>query len=158
VVASLGQADLTDVLLRANGGVLVLQAADLMDGGAWSTLAGALKARGVAIKPGWPLLPLSTRVVLVGTNGPYDALTGNTEDFARLFRYEVWCNWDVPWTREGEAAYAALADGVSTRHGLPRFDATGVARLVEEGARRAEGFNRTRLSANLLWLHDLAVE
>src|SRR5262249_59867866 len=108
-------------------------------------------ARGITIKSGWPLLPLSTRVVMVGTGGAYDALVSNTEDFPRLFRYETWCNWDASWTREAEAAYAALADGVSLRHGLPRFDATGAARLIEEGARRADGLNRSRLSSSLIW-------
>jgi hypothetical protein len=158
VVASLGQVDLSDALLRANGGVLVLQAVDLLDASTWSTLAGALKAGGLSIKSGWPLLPLSTRVVMVGTSGAYDALVSNTEDFSRLFRYETWSNWDVPWSRETEAAYATLADGVSTRHGLPKFDAASAARLIEEGARRTDGLNRSRLSSNLIWLQDLAVE
>ena len=158
VVASLAQTELTDALLRANGGILVLQAAELLDASTWGSLATALRARGLSLKSGWPLLPLNVRVVLVGTNGAYGALMQNTEDFARLFRYEVWCNWDVAWTRETESAYAALADGVAVRYGLPRFDPTGVGRLVEEAARRSDGLNRTRLSTNLLLLHDLAIE
>ncbi len=158
VVASLAQTELADALLRANGGVLVLQATDLMDSSTWNSLATALRARGLSLKSGWPLLPLNVRVVIVGTGGAYNAFVQNTEDFARLFRYEVWCNWDVAWTRETESAYAALADGVAARYGLPKFDATGVGRLVEEAARRSDGLNRTRLSTNLLLLHDLAAE
>ncbi len=158
VVASLSQSELTDVLLRANGGVLVLQASELLEPKIFGSLAAALRARGLSLKAGWPPLPLSVRVVLVGTDGAYHALQNNTEDFSRLFRYEIWCNSDVAWTRETESAYAALADGVAVRYGLPRFDATGVGRLVEEAARRSNGLNRTRLSTNLLLLHDLAVE
>ena len=158
VVASLSQSELTDVLLRANGGVLVLQTVDLLDANIFSSLASALRARGLSLKAGWPLLPLSVRVVLVGTDGAYHTLQNNTEDFSRLFRYEAWCNSDVAWTRETESAYAALADGVAVRYGLPKFDSTGVGRLVEEAARRSNGLNRTRLSTNLLLLHDLAVE
>jgi predicted ATP-dependent protease len=112
----------------------------------------------LALKSGWPPLPLAVRVILVGTSGAYNALVQNTEDFARLFRYEIWCNWDVAWSRETESAYAALADGVAVRYSLPKLDPTGVGRLVEEAARRSEGLNRTRLSTNLLLLHDLVVE
>ncbi len=158
VVVSLGQNDLTDVLLRANGGVLVLQAPDVLDSSTWSTLSDALKMRSLVLKQGWPAIPLTVRTVLIGSGGAYNALASNTEDFTRLFRYEVWCNWDVAWNRDAEATYAMLADGVSKRHGLPPFDPSGVARLVEEGGRRVDGLNRTRLSTNLLLLHDLALE
>jgi hypothetical protein len=158
VVVSLGQADLTDVLLRANGGVLVLQAPDVLDSSTWGTLADALKMRSLVLKQGWPAIPITLRAALIGSGSAYNALASNTEDFTRLFRYEVWCNWDVAWTRETEASYAVLADGVSKRHGQPPFDPGGVARLVEEGARRMDGLNRSRLSTNLLLLHDLALE
>jgi predicted ATP-dependent protease len=77
---------------------------------------------------------------------------------ARVFRREVWCNDAVPWTREVEAAFAALANGVERRYDLPAFDPGAVARLIEEGARRSGGLNRSRLSTDLMLLHDLAVE
>src|SRR6185437_6760147 len=138
VVASLGQTDLSDALLRANGGVLVLAATDTLDSSTW--------------------IPLSAHVVMIGSNSSYAALVNNTEDFSRIFRYEIWCNYDTEWRRESEATYAALAAGVSKRHSLPDFDPSGVARLVEEGARRVYGLQRTRLSTDLLLLHDLALQ
>jgi AAA domain-containing protein/Lon protease-like protein len=158
VSASLAQADLTDVLMRANGGVLVLQAADVADAGTWGTLAGALRLGQVTLKAGFPPLPLNVRVVLVGSGDVYTALDSNSDDFGRLFRYEAWCNYDAVWTREVEAAYAVLADGVASRHGLPKLDASGVARLIEECARRTDGLNRSRLTTSLLVPHDIAVE
>ncbi|HEU5438470.1 MAG TPA: AAA family ATPase [Ktedonobacterales bacterium] len=158
VSASLAQADLTDVLMRANGGVLVLQAADVADAGTWGTLAGALRLGQVTLKAGFPPLPLNVRVVLVGSGDVYNALDSNSDDFGRLFRYEAWCNYDAVWTREVEAAYAVLADGVASRHGLPKLDASGVARLIEECARRTDGLNRSRLTTSLLVAHDIAVE
>lgn len=158
ISASLAQADLTDMLMRANGGVLILQAADVADANTWGTLAGALRLGQLTLKAGFPPLPLNVRVVLVGSGDVYNALDSNSDDFGRLFRYEAWCNYDAVWTREIEAAYAALADGVASRHGLPKLDASGVARLIEECARRTDGLNRSRLTTSLLIPHDIAVE
>jgi hypothetical protein len=158
VVASLGQTDLSDALLRANGGVLILAATDTLDTSTWNALSTALRNRSLLLKQGWPAIPLSAHVVMIGSNSSYAALVNNTEDFSRIFRYEIWCNYDTEWKRESEATYAALATGVSARHSLPAFDPTGVARLVEEGARRVDGLQRTRLSTDLLLLHDLALQ
>ncbi|WIG58629.1 MAG: hypothetical protein OJF49_001375 [Ktedonobacterales bacterium] len=158
VVTSLAQTGLTDALLQANGGVLILPAADLLDSSTWTQFAGALKSGTLALKSGWPPLPLSVRVALIGSADSYRALYNNTEDFVRLFRYEAWANWDVAWGRESEAVYAALAAGVSKRYGLPPFDASAVARLVEENARRVDTLNRSRLGTNLLLPHDIALE
>ncbi|MDT9155958.1 hypothetical protein, partial [Escherichia coli] len=79
-------------------------------------------------------------------------------DFTRLFRYEAWLNSAITWTRAAEAAYATLADGVTTYNGLPPLDSSAVARLIEEGGRRGEGLNRSYLSADLALLRDLAAE
>ncbi|HKT37039.1 MAG TPA: AAA family ATPase, partial [Ktedonobacterales bacterium] len=158
VVASLGQTDLSDALLRANGGVLILAATDTLDSSTWNALSTALRNRSLLLKQGWPAIPLSAHVVMIGSNSSYAALVNNTEDFSRIFRYEIWCNYDTEWKRESEATYAALAAGVCARHSLPPFDPSGVARLVEEGARRVDGLQRTRLSTDLLLLHDLALQ
>ena len=159
VVGTLIREKLDDLLMRANGGVLILLATDpLVVDGAWLTLSAALSSRSLRVRAGWPALPLTVRVVLVGDNSAYTNLANGAGEFARLFRYEAWCNASAPWTPNAEAAYAALADAVAQRHGLPAFDAAAVARLVEEGARRGDGLNRSYLSTDLLWIHDLSVE
>lgn len=158
IVVSLGQTELSDALLRANGGVLILAATDILDASTWNALSTALRNRSLLLKAGWPAIPLSVHVVMIGSNSSYAALVNNTEDFGRIFRYEIWCNYDTEWRREAEATYATLANGVSKRHNLPPFDPSGVARLVEEGARRVDGLQRTRLSTDLLLLHDLALQ
>ena len=158
VVAALGQSDLSDAMLRANGGVLILAASDTLDSSTWNTLSTTLRNRSLVLKQGWPAIPFSAHVVMIGSNSSYAALVNNAEDFSRIFRYEIWCNYDTEWRREAEATYAALANGVSGRHNLPPFDPSGVARLVEEGARRVDGLQRSRLSTDLLLLHDLALQ
>jgi len=152
VVLASARTELSDALLRANGGVLVLSAASV-DAGA---LTSALRSRALALKDGWPPIPLTVRVALVGTEEAYEGLW--SEEMAAVFRYEAWGNDFTEWTREAEAAYATLADGVARRYGLPPFDPSGVARLVEEGARRGVSLNRNRLVTDLRLLHDLAFE
>jgi predicted ATP-dependent protease len=150
---------LDDLLVRANGGVLILPATDLMVvDGSWPNLSTALSNRSLQVKADWPAVPLSLRVALVGDGEPYNALSNAPGEFSRLFRYEVWCNGSVSWTKSSEATYAALSSGVARRHGLPAFNASAVARLIEEGSRRVDGLNRTHLTTDLLLLHDLALE
>jgi predicted ATP-dependent protease len=159
VVGSLMRDKLDDLLVRANGGVLVLAATDLIVvDGSWPSLSSALSNRSLQVKADWPAVPLTLRVALVGDGEAYSALTNAPGEFSRLFRYEVWCNDSVNWTNPSEATYAALASGVARRHGLPAFNASGVARLIEEGSRRVDGLNRTHLTTDLVLLHDLALE
>lgn len=159
IVGSLIRDKLDDLLMRANGGVLILPATDpLVIDGAWPTLITALTTGTYQVKQGWPFLPLTLRVALVGDGAAYNALDNAPGDFERAFRYEAWCGGSADWTPQSEAAYAAFAYGVAQRHGLPPCDPSGVARLIEEGARRGDGLNRTYLSANLSTLHDLARE
>lgn len=152
VVVATARTDQTDALLRANGGVLVINV-DTIDAG---TLVTALRTRSLALKEGWPSLPLTVRVALVGGEGAYEQLW--SEEVAQVFRYEAWGTSFTEWTREAEATYAALADGVAARYSLPHFDPSGVARLVEEGSRRTDSLNRSRLDTDLRLLHDLAYE
>jgi hypothetical protein len=159
VAISLLQSDLNKGLMRANGGLLVLPAMDLLVvNGAWQTLFAALTAREVPYQDGWPPLPLNVRVVLVGQGAAYAGLKESSGAFYRLFRYEVWNNPRIHWSNESEATYAALADGVARRYDLPPVDASCVARLVEEGARRVDNLNRTHLSTDLVLLHDMVAE
>lgn len=159
IVGSLIRDKLDDLLMRANGGVLILPATDpLIVDGAWPSLITALTTGALTVKAGWPLLPLTLRVALIGDSGAYAALDNAPGDFERAFRYEAWCSAAADWTPQSEAAYAVFAQGVAQRHQTPAWDASGIARLVEEGARRGDGLNRTYLSTNLALLHDLARE
>jgi hypothetical protein len=155
VFASMLQDDLNESLLRANGGVLVLPALNIDVNTLTTTLLNRyVKVRDDAKQP----VPLNVRLVMIGTEDGYRALLSASDDMSRVFRREVWCNDTTSWTRNVEAAYAALSDGAARRYDLPAFDPGAVARLIEEGARRSGGLNRSRLSTDLMLLHDLAVE
>ncbi len=139
--------DLNSALLRANGGVLVVS--DSID---FKGLMRALFQRELSLQDGWPAVPLSVRVILLGDDDDY----GNIPD--AVFRYEAWAQDIVHWDRNAEATYAALSTGVAAYYALPAPSAGAVARLIQEGSRRADSINRTRLTTNLLLLHDLIVE
>ena len=159
VVGTLVRDKLDDLLIRANGGVLILPASDVLGvDGAWPALSVALARRNLQVKPSWPPLPLTTRVALIGDGAAYNALAGVAGDFAQLFRYETWLRPGASWTPRSEAAYATLADGAARIYGLPACDSSAVARLIEEGARRGDGLNRSYLITDLLLLRDLTVE
>jgi hypothetical protein len=159
VVGTLIRDKLDDLLTRANGGVLILPASDLLAAdGAWLALSVALSSRTLQVKASWPPLPLTARVVLIGDGDAYNALANAAGDFTHLFRYETWLRPAAAWTPRSEAAYATLAEGAALAYALPTFDAAAVARLVEEGARRGDGLNRSYLSTDLLLLRDVAVE
>lgn len=159
VMGTLVRDKLDDLLIRANGGVLILPASDVLGvDGAWPALSVALARRTLQVKPSWPPLPLTTRVALIGDGAAYNALAGAAGDFAQLFRYETWLRPDTSWAPRSEAAYATLTDGAARIYGLPACDPSAVARLIEEGARRCDGLNRSYLVTDLALLRDLVVE
>ncbi|MBA3823414.1 MAG: AAA family ATPase [Ktedonobacterales bacterium] len=154
VEATLLTTSIVDVLLRANGGVLILSPSTVdVD-----KLLPVLVAREIVLQDGWPALPLAVRVVLVGTGDVYDTLWSNSDLISQLFRYELWSQGMTAWNRAAEAAYAAFAAGTTHYYGLPAPDVAAVASLVQEGARQVDGLNRSRLTNDLVVIHDIVVE
>lgn len=162
VVASLARMDLARSLVRANGGILILSAADLVDrdhpSNDWLTLRSALRTGSIPMHgTGEPSIPLNVRVALVGSYAPFRHLE-RAEEFLRYFRYKARFEESAPWTVESEAAYAALTDGIARIYSIPPFDRFAIATLIEEGARRAIDRNRSRLTTDIVTLRDIAVE
>ncbi|HEY7983407.1 MAG TPA: AAA family ATPase [Ktedonobacterales bacterium] len=162
VASPLRGGELTRALLRANGGVLILSATDLVEReqttAEWSTLRSALRSGSLALRGvGEPAVPLALRVALIGAYTPLSVLE-RADDFGRLFRYRAKFDYQTPWTPEAEAIYATLADAVTHRYSLPALDAGAVGRLVEEAARRSQDRHRAYLTTDLLMPRDLMLE
>lgn len=137
---------------RANGGYLVLQAADLFkDPYAWDTLKRTLKnseawvenigeqyrtVPTVTLKP--EPIPIRVKVILIGTPYIYSLLNAYDEDFRKLFKIKV--DFDVEMDRSPEnlKRYAAFICHICRNEGLIHFDPTGVARVVDYSSRLAE--------------------
>ena len=157
-------------LHRANGGFLVLHLADLLrDPFAWDALKRALTTRQIVIEnlgsqytpvPTTTLrpqpIPLSVKVVLIGTPMLYSILSAVDETFKELFRVRADFSPDLPWDDDHVRGYAAFISRVVRENSLRHFDRGAVARVIEYGARLVE--HQRRLSAQLLEIANLVTE
>ncbi len=154
-------------LHRANGGYLILEAKDVFRNfHAWESLKKALKGGAVRLEE--PLeefrlvttaglapepIPLSLKVVLIGSPLYYYVLYNLDEDFRELFKVKVDFDDSLARTPESEQLYARFVGSLCREEGLRPFGADAVAKLVEHGSRMTE--HQGRLSSRLGALLDL---
>jgi predicted ATP-dependent protease len=154
-------------LHRANGGYLILEAKDLFRNFlAWESLKKALKSRSIRIEE--PLeeyrlvttaslapepIPLSVKVVLIGSPFIYYLLYNVDEDFGELFKVKVDFDDSFERTHDTELLYARFVGNACREHGLKPFSADGIARLIEYGSRMVA--HQQRLSSRLGTLLDV---
>jgi lon-related putative ATP-dependent protease len=157
-------------LLRANGGYLFLNAADILRRPfAWSALKRALISREVSIEDigeahgGVPTtglrpepIPLHVKVLLFGNTYIYQLLYRYDEDFRKIFKVRADFETDVPLSVRTSNDYARFIARVAHEENLPHFDASSVAAVVEFGARLAD--DQKKLSLHLIDIADLARE
>ncbi len=156
-------------LLRADGGYLIIDATDLLsESGSWKMLLRTLRTGTLEIIPpelGWPFrtpavkpepIPISVRVILLGDSGIYHGLDQSNPDFADLFK--VLADFDQVIPRDESAAelYAGALSRIAKEEGLPAFDRTAIAALVEHGSRIAARSNK--LTARFGRVADIARE
>lgn len=152
----------------ASGGYMILRAEDVLrQPFVWERLKEILRtgqARVENLGEQFTLFPTATltpdpvpvqvKIVLTGSVELYELLHTLDEDLAELFRVRADFDVQMPWEQEEPAQYAAYISSLVARDGLLHFDAGAVARVVEDGARRAadQGKLSTRYedTANLL--------
>ncbi|NLM46857.1 MAG: AAA family ATPase [Firmicutes bacterium] len=139
-------------LLKANGGYLILQARDVLTNpGAWDGLKRVLKTREVVLenlgeqagllamstlRP--QPIPISVKVILVGSPELYQLLYDLDEDFRKLFKIKADFDTEMNASRERMTQMASFIASHAEKEGVRHFDRTGVARLVEYSARLAD--------------------
>ena len=101
-------------------------------------------------------IPLDARVVLFGDRELYYMLSAADPDFWRLFKVQADFDDSIARSTENDHAYARLIASIVKEHGLKPFDAAGVARLIDEGARLAD--DREKLSIEIGRIADIARE
>ncbi len=156
-------------LLRADGGVLVVEVAELLPNpGAWAALVRTLRRGRVEhVMPELPVLlpmpslkpepiPIAVKVVLLGDANLYYALDQLDNDFPHLFK--VLADFDELIAREPRSVqlYAGVFARIAIDEKLPAFTASAIAELTEHGARVAA--TRNKLTARLGRLADIARE
>ncbi|MDD1656604.1 MAG: AAA family ATPase [Methanomicrobiales archaeon] len=155
---------------RANGGYLVMSVEDLFRNPfSWDGLKTALKTGEVAIEdPGERMgfittkglrpepIPLSVKVVLIGTPMVNQILFTQDPDYQELFKVKA--DFDTTMDRNDEnvrnyAAYICMACG---EFGLKHLDSSAVAKMVEYGSRLAE--DQHKLSTRFSHIADILRE
>lgn len=157
-------------LYRANGGYLLLEAQDLLrDPSAWEGLKRALKNRAVELDdPGEPgrmvsmasirpePVPLSLKVVLIGTPDLYYMLSKNDPDFCKLFKVKA--DFDVEMERSPDRIhkYLQFLFALCQEEKLRRLTPEGAAGVMEHAVRLAG--NQKKLTARIGDIADLVRE
>ena len=166
--------DFTEVhpgsLHRANGGFLVFHAKDLLAvPGLWQSLKQALQSgearieslgEQIALVPTTSIepepVPLDVKVVLIGNPHLARTLLLYDEDFPKLFKVKADFSTEIELNAENIRRYASFVVNRIQEDGLLPFDASGVARVIEQSARFVE--DQERLSARFADVADLVIE
>lgn len=171
-----GEVDLSDhltlragCLLRADGGYLILDVKDvLQEPGAWKVLVRTLRTgmleivppemehpgRGTFLKP--EPIDVQVKVILLGNEEIYYQLDEYDDDFPLLFK--VLADFDnvIVRNKKTTTQYVGVLARIIREEGLPTFDSSAVAALMEYGARVAS--RKDRLTTRFGRLADIARE
>lgn len=143
-------------LHRANGGYLIIDALELLQKPmSWDILKRALKNREIATESMGEALgvfmtrtlepepiPLDVKVILIGSPMIYYLLFQWDQDFKELFKvkadFEVEMKWEDPAIKQ----YANFISLICREENLKHFKSSGVAKIVEHGARMVDHQNK----------------
>lgn len=156
-------------LHRANDGYLVMYATELMrQRDSWEALKRAIKSDEIEMRPPqsdgpmmanslWPLpIPMSVKVILLGSASLYFSFFENDEEFSDLFKIRADFSDTMPRDNGHEQEYAEFVAARAREEKLRPFGRHAVARIVEHGSRLAE--DQTKLSARFGAIADLIRE
>jgi predicted ATP-dependent protease len=158
-------------LHRANGGTLLIDARKLLlSPFAYEALKRALKSREIRMEQPSEIagamttvqsldpepIPLAVKVLLIGEREIYYTLAQNDPDFLGLFKVQADFDDVIPRNGDTDLAYARVIASIVREHKLNALDASGVARMIEEGCRMAD--DREKLSISIGRISDLVRE
>ena len=156
---------------HANGGYLLLNARDLlMNAGVWEGLKRAIRDKEASLedpavqfgliapqglKP--EPIPWDAKVIVTGDEAIYRLLsTNDREDFWEMFKVKAEFDSQIDLTPGSVADYCTFICGICETEGLLHADRSGVARIVEYGARLVT--DQTKLSSRFGQIQDLVIE
>lgn len=156
----------------ANGGHLVVDAMSILKQPlAWEAFKRALRSSEVRIEDPESLngvgvlrpqipepepIPLSIKVVMLGTSQIYYSLQSTDDEFPEMFKVKADFAATMERTHKNEHQYALFIAARCHEGNLLPFDPTGVAKIVEFGSRLAE--DKTKLSTRFGDISDLVHE
>lgn len=157
-------------LHKANGGYLVVDARRLLSAPyAWDALKRALRTNCVRVEEAGQELrvlvstslepepiPLRIKVVIIGDPQLYYLLYALDDEFSKLFKVKADFDYEIPWSDENQQKYALFIAARCRAEGLLHFDPTGVAEVVEQGARLVD--DQRKLAVRFAEIADLVRE
>ncbi len=157
-------------MIRANGGYLVLYDRDVLaNPGVWEALKRMIKNRELRIEEpatffGWlppqglrpDPIPTDTKVIMIGEPFLYHYLSTMDPDFRETFKVKADFDFEIDRTKDNVVAYACFISACCQREGLRHFDPSGVARVIEYGARLVE--DQKKLSTRFSDIVDVLIE
>jgi ATP-dependent Lon protease len=149
-----GQTDFTKIkagsFLKANGGYLVLNALDvLVEPGVWTTLIRTLRYQVFEIQNPISLFLVSTarmkpqpiqcqvKVILIGDDYLYNLLYFLDDDFKKIFKIKAEFDSEMEKNQKTIEDYTRFIRKICDEDKLRPVDKTGIAAVVEFGARLA---------------------
>ncbi|MCE3225317.1 MAG: putative ATP-dependent protease, La [Nitrospira sp.] len=156
-------------MLQASGGYLILQALDVLrQPFSWDALKRVIKTGAVTIEDpaefyGFATaglrpqpIPVSVKVILIGSTGIYHVLQAYEEDFSKLFKVKADFDVEVPHDERQERQYARFVAKLCREESLPHFGDDAVAEVIRQGFRFAD--RHDRLSLRFSMVSDLIRE
>ncbi len=155
---------------RANGGYLILDIEKVLaDGKTWEALKRVLREELIEIDPqaadsifSMPSslkpqpIPVSLKIILIGSREIYYALTDMDHDFPELFRVLVDFDSAFSFNRESLLQFAGLLHTRTRECGVAELSAAAIARLAEYACRLAA--HQTKLSTRIDLLMEIVTE
>ena len=158
-------------LVRASGGFLVLEARDVLTHPAvWPALKRVLK--GGEVRPEDPsdlailglfpqglrpdAIPIDVKVVMTGEPEVYSLLVAHDPEFWEIFKIRADLDHQTANTASRILEYSRFITDLCNKRELRHFTKTGIASVVEHGARMVE--SQKKLSTRFGLLADLVVE
>lgn len=156
-------------LHRANGGYLLLDARVLLRQPlAWEALKQALRnsririeelaqQMGVLAATLTPApIPLDVKVVLVGDPETYYLLYAYDEQFEKLFKVRADFAVEMAWSGDNEERIVRFIRQRCEEYGLPHFDVSAVAKVIEHSSRLVE--DQRKLTTRFSYVADVIQE
>ncbi|MBL1213819.1 MAG: AAA family ATPase [Ignavibacteriae bacterium] len=156
-------------LLKANGGYLVINAADAFnEPGVWKTLKrvlmyGKLEIQDMAnvyhfspsiLKP--EAINVDTKILLIGSNYIYSVLSGYEEDFKKIFKVKAEFDYEMKRTDKSIVEYSKIIKKLIDAESLLEFSSGAIAAIIEYGSRYAG--EKNKLTARFSYIADLVRE
>ncbi|MBZ5496447.1 MAG: AAA family ATPase [Acidobacteriia bacterium] len=156
--------------MKANGGFLVVNAHDvLLNFGVWETLKRTVKNKEVRIEDlsvQYGLVPVAgmrpnpiptnVKVIMIGNQMIYHLLYEMDEDFRKIFKVKADFDSQMDRSTKSLQSYASFISNRCHHENLLHFDPTGVAEVIEYGARLVD--DQEKLSSRFSDVADIVRE